>query len=109
MLLDVPGMRELKVAQLDESLAEVFADVESIAERCRFSDCAHTDEPGCAVRQAIAGGELDERRLRNYQKLREEEFRHSASLAEQHEKDRKLGKTVKQAVKLKRQRGMRQA
>ena len=104
LLLDVPGMRELKVAQLDTSLAEIFADVDSLAKRCRFRDCEHNDEPGCAVRQAIESGKLDERRLSNYQKLVREEARNSASLAERHHQDRQLGKHIKQHLEMKRRR-----
>ena len=70
-LLDSPGIRELQVA--GAGVAILFEDVEKLARRCRFTDCAHGSEPGCAVRQAVRTGELDERRFRNYQKLRCEE------------------------------------
>ena len=105
LLLDVPGMRELKVAQLDTALAEVFEDVETFASRCKFADCAHDGEPGCAVLQAVREGSLDERRLRNYQKLVREESRHSVSLAEQRRRDRRFSKTVREITKLKRRLG----
>lgn len=104
LLLDVPGMRELKVAQLDTSLADVFGDIETLAKQCKFSDCNHDAEPGCKVRQAISEGKLDARRLRNYQKLLREEARNTSSLTEQRHRDRRLAKTIKQHVNLKRQR-----
>ena len=70
-LLDSPGMRALPVA--GAGVAALFEDVRRLAQRCRFADCAHGSEPGCAVRLAIVNGELDERRLRSYLKLRREE------------------------------------
>lgn len=105
LLLDVPGMRELKVAELDTSLAEVFSEVEAFAVNCKFRNCEHNDEPGCAVRQAIDSGEIDERRFSNYQKLVREETRNTASLADQRHQDRQFGKTIKQYLELKRQSG----
>ena len=102
LLLDIPGMRELKVAQLDDALTEVFADVVSLAARCRFRDCEHNDEPGCAVQTAIGNGSLEERRLRNYRKLLREEARHTMSLADQRHRDKKFARVVQQNIELKR-------
>ncbi|MCW5580564.1 MAG: ribosome small subunit-dependent GTPase A [Luteimonas sp.] len=71
-LIDTPGMRELKPTG-EEDLAEGgFADVEALAEQCRFRDCRHEREPGCAVRAAVEAGTLDPRRFANYLKLRDE-------------------------------------
>ena len=70
-LIDTPGMRELKPTG-EEDVAESFADIEALAERCRFRDCHHDAEPGCAVREAIEGGTLDPARFANYRKLRDE-------------------------------------
>jgi ribosome biogenesis GTPase len=71
-LIDTPGMRELKPTG-EEDLAEGgFGDIEALAAQCRFRDCAHLNEPGCAVRAAIEAGQLDRARLANYLKLREE-------------------------------------
>lgn len=102
LLLDVPGMRELKVAQLESSLAEIFADIETLAEQCKFRDCDHSDEPGCAVREAIETDQIDERRLINYQKLIREEARNTASLVERRHQDKQFGKVIKQVLELKR-------
>ncbi len=80
-LIDTPGMRELKPTG-EEALGEVgFADVEALAALCRFRDCAHQREPGCAVRAAIEEGELDEERLFNYFKLKDEVAAAAAKLA----------------------------
>ena len=102
LVIDVPGMRELKVAEVDEALSTVFAEIESLAQHCRFADCRHESEPGCAVRRAIKKGQIEERRLINYLKLIRENQRHSVSLAEARTKGRNLAKQVKQAVALKK-------
>lgn len=73
MLIDTPGLRELQLWDAGAGLDGAFADVVSLAERCRFADCQHRDEPGCAVRAAISAGELDPDRLRGFAKLRREE------------------------------------
>jgi len=71
-LIDTPGMRELKPTG-EEDLAEGgFADIEALAEQCKFRDCRHAREPGCAVRAAIEAGTLDPQRFANYLKLRDE-------------------------------------
>lgn len=99
LLLDVPGLRELGLAGLEQGPSAVFADVEALASRCRFADCAHEAEPGCAVRAAIESGELDERRLRNYQKLLREAARNAATLAERRREHRRFAKRVRKVVK----------
>jgi ribosome biogenesis GTPase len=70
-LIDTPGMRELKPTG-EEVVAENFSDVEAVAGQCRFRDCAHEREPGCAVRAAIEAGTLDPQRYANYRKLSDE-------------------------------------
>jgi len=72
LLLDTPGLREIQLWASDESLAAAFEDVESLGAGCRFRDCAHQAEPGCAVRAAVSAGSLSEARLLSYQKLRAE-------------------------------------
>jgi len=72
LLLDTPGMRELGLWDADAGLAATFADIEALAERCRFSDCRHEREPGCAVQAAVADGDLDEGRLASFRKLQRE-------------------------------------
>ncbi len=77
-LIDTPGMRELKLTGEEE--LDVFADIDALAARCRFTDCNHGNEPGCAVRAAIESGELDAGRFRNYLKLRDEREAQSDAL-----------------------------
>ncbi|WP_416674474.1 ribosome small subunit-dependent GTPase A [Egbenema bharatensis] len=69
LIIDTPGMREIQVWAGEDSLQETFADIESLAETCRFRDCQHDREPGCAVQMAIEQGRLDPSRLFSYQKL----------------------------------------
>ena len=72
LVLDTPGMRELQLWDADEGLHTAFADVDALAAECRFADCAHRHEPGCAVRAALADGALDVERFESWQKLRRE-------------------------------------
>jgi len=79
-LIDTPGMRELKLT--GEETLEVFADIDELASHCRFADCAHGNEPGCAVRAALQSGDLDADRYRHYLKLRDEQETQSAQIEE---------------------------
>ncbi len=72
LVIDTPGMRELGLWEADSGVRETFADVEAVAAGCRFGDCRHEVEPGCAVRAAIEVGELDPARVENYRKLKDE-------------------------------------
>jgi ribosome biogenesis GTPase len=72
ILIDTPGMRELQLWDSGEARGDAFADVEALAASCRFRDCRHLQEPGCAVRAAAASGELSAVRLASYQKLEAE-------------------------------------
>jgi ribosome biogenesis GTPase / thiamine phosphate phosphatase len=75
LLMDTPGLRELQLWDAEEGLGEVFADIDLLAEQCRFGDCKHEGEPGCAIRAALEAGTLDEARLESRRKLlREQEF-----------------------------------
>ena len=69
MVIDTPGMRELGMWDAGDGLSSAFADIEALAAKCRFKDCTHRTEPGCAVRAAVERGELSEARLLSYEKL----------------------------------------
>ena len=92
LVLDSPGVRELGVADVDEGLDRLFEDIEAVAERCRFRDCAHDKEPGCAVQAAVTAGEVDESRLASYQKLSAEQRRLGTEIAGQRHRGRKLAR-----------------
>ncbi|HEX3048170.1 MAG TPA: ribosome small subunit-dependent GTPase A [Bacillota bacterium] len=72
MVIDTPGLRELSLWNGDEGLDNVFTEIEALARQCRFSDCNHQDEPGCAVKAAISEGSLEPKRYESYLKLRKE-------------------------------------
>lgn len=95
ILIDSPGMRELQLAECEDGVRHTFADIEQLAQQCKFADCHHINEPGCAVLHAVETGELSERRLANFNKLLAEQARNSASLQELRAKDKQFGKMVK--------------
>lgn len=72
LFIDTPGMRELQLWGSDEGLQTTFEDIYQIADRCRFADCTHLKEPGCAVQQALISGELEQERYASFVKLRRE-------------------------------------
>lgn len=72
LLVDTPGMRELQLWQIDKGFSETFADIEALSVQCRFRNCQHESESGCAVKRAIQDGKLSEKRWRSYQKLQRE-------------------------------------
>jgi ribosome biogenesis GTPase len=69
LAIDTPGLRELQLWQADEGLDSTFADVQEVAAQCRFRDCRHDEEPGCAVRAALASGQLEPDRYASFRKL----------------------------------------
>jgi ribosome biogenesis GTPase len=73
ILIDTPGMRELQLWDTGDALAGAFADIDALAEACRFRDCRHVEEPGCAVIEATADGRLEAGRLESYRKLQAEQ------------------------------------
>jgi ribosome biogenesis GTPase len=72
MIIDTPGLREAQLWEGDEALGEVFEDIELLALGCRFTDCGHESEPGCAVKVALDEGTLDAARFASYTKLQRE-------------------------------------
>ena len=99
MIIDTPGMRELGMWEASEGLADAFADVEAYLGKCRFSDCTHQREPGCAIRTAISAGELDKQRWESYQKLKEEAVSKEEMLRRKNEWSKSLSKFTKNRKK----------
>lgn len=97
-LIDTPGMRELRLGQVPDGIDEVFADVTELAEHCRFRDCMHQSEPGCAVQAAVAAGTLDAKRLARWGKLRREDRHNSETAAEARQRNRAFGRHVRKAL-----------
>ena len=105
-VIDTPGMRELKIGAAEGGVRAVFDDVEALSQSCRFRDCAHESEDGCAVRSAIDSGQLDERRFRSFQKLQREAANATRTLHERRERDRQFGRRVKSILEQrKKERG----
>jgi ribosome biogenesis GTPase len=78
LMIDTPGLRAIGLWDATEALTEAFSEVEELALGCRFNDCAHDREPGCAVKQALADGRLDRARLESYRSLQREQRRLAA-------------------------------
>ncbi len=94
-LIDTPGMRALRLHDATDGIDTLFDDISSLAEGCRFSDCAHDTEPGCAVQAAIEAGTLEADRLARWRKLRSEDMRNSQTLAQSRARDKGFGKMIK--------------
>jgi ribosome biogenesis GTPase len=103
-LVDTPGMRELQLTDARSGIEDVFADVVELAAGCRFSDCRHASEPGCAIRSAIESGALDQARVRRWRKLAAEEAHNSESLSERRARSRAFGKMTRRAMREKQAR-----
>lgn len=103
-LMDTPGMRELQLTDAAAGLDGVFADIAALAENCRFGDCRHESEPGCAINAAIAEGSLDPDRMKRWRKLVAEEAYNNESLAERRARDRAFGRMAKGVITAKRER-----
>jgi ribosome biogenesis GTPase len=100
LLIDTPGLRELQLWDTGDGLGAAFDDIEALAPSCRFRDCRHDAEPGCAVKAAVADGRLEERRLESYLELRREQ---AALAGKQDERaaleQKRQGKILGRAVK----------
>lgn len=107
LLLDTPGMRELQLAASEKGIAEAFSDISELGLLCKFADCQHQREPQCAVTKAVEAGVIEPRRLKNYHKLKREQEKNGASLAQIHQQNRQHTKmirvTQKQARSLKKE------
>lgn len=104
LAIDTPGMRELGNMGWDEGVADAFADIEGLSGDCRFADCSHTQEEGCAVLAAVASGEIPAGRYENYQKMRREFSYQDMNLYERRVRDKKFGRMVKAVLKVKKGR-----
>jgi len=99
LLIDTPGMRELGLIAVGESIDDSFSDIHGLTAGCRFSDCTHTSEVGCAILLAVQSGELSEDRYQSYIKLRKESEFHQMSHIERRRKDKQFGRMIKSIKK----------
>ncbi len=95
IFIDNPGMREVGIADASEGLEHTFSDILALAEQCKFKDCTHQTEIGCAVLEAIEKGEIDPEAHENYLRMRREEAHFRMTMVEKREKDRAMGKLFK--------------
>lgn len=98
-VLDTPGMREIQLTDVSVGLEETFADLHALKQNCRFNDCAHKTEPGCAVQAAVASGEVDVPRLQRWLKLVAEDAENTKFLANRKLRDRAKSKPEKSVTK----------
>jgi ribosome biogenesis GTPase len=99
LLIDTPGMRELGMIAVGASIDDSFSDIHELSKDCRFNDCTHTMEVGCAILMAVQSRELSEERYQSYMKLMKESEFHQMSYVERRKKDRQFGRMIKTAMK----------
>ncbi|MGA1876466.1 MAG: ribosome small subunit-dependent GTPase A [bacterium] len=99
MLIDTPGMRELGLLGAGDGVNQGFEDILDLSVNCRYADCSHTQEPGCAVLAAMRNGELGKERYSSYMKLKKESEYHETSYVDRRKKDKAFGRFIKSAKK----------
>ncbi len=104
VIIDTPGMRELGIASESGSVEETFKEIHALSNSCRFRDCSHTEELGCAVLEALESGDLNQEVFNNYHKLKREQAHFSRSTHERRAKDKKMGKLYKSIIQEKQNR-----
>ena len=102
MIIDTPGLRELGNMEIEAGLSDTFQDIVKLSEHCRYNDCTHTHENGCAVLAAIKDGRIPEKRYQNFIKMKKESAYNEMSWLEKRQKDRRFGKYVKSIMSQKK-------
>ncbi len=105
VIIDTPGMRELGNFDINDGIQETFDDIESLSSLCKFNDCTHTNEPGCAILKAVEDGDVNENRYDNFIKLRKETAYYERSYLEKRKRDKEFGKMYKSVLKFKKRNG----
>jgi ribosome biogenesis GTPase / thiamine phosphate phosphatase len=95
IIIDTPGMRELGITEDADALNSTFEDIFNLTLQCKFTDCTHSNEAGCAVLDAIDAGAISVESFENYKKMKREQERFTTSIAEKRKKDKKFGKMAK--------------
>ncbi|MCK4966445.1 ribosome small subunit-dependent GTPase A, partial [bacterium] len=99
MIVDTPGMRELGNISVESGISETFDEIETLSAQCRYNDCSHTQENGCAVLAALEDETISQGRYNNYIKLMKESSYNERSYLEKRRKDKKFGRFVKSVMK----------
>jgi len=102
IIIDTPGMKELGVTESGEGIQTTFEDLFNLSLKCRFPDCTHTKEAGCAILEAIDNGIVSPENLDNFKRLQREQQRFQATIAEKHKRDQEFGRMCKSIMKEKR-------
>jgi len=102
IIIDTPGMRELGITDNQDGIRNTFEAIFNLSLKCKFTDCTHTNESGCAILEALDKGEINEYSLENYRKMRREQERFQTTIAEKHKKDKALGRLYKSVLKEKK-------
>ncbi|MCW8945243.1 MAG: ribosome small subunit-dependent GTPase A, partial [Sedimenticola sp.] len=102
MLIDTPGMRELGNMSVDTGIDETFSEIIVLSHSCKFNNCSHTNEKGCAILAALNKGELSEQRYKNYLKMKSEAAFNEMSYSDKRKKDKDFGKLIKSTIKSKK-------
>lgn len=95
IIIDTPGMKEIGITDMDEGVRTTFREIFDLAQSCRFADCNHINETGCAVVEAVENGTLDSHSYENYLKIRREQERFQTTTAEKRKNDKQFGKLLK--------------
>ncbi len=95
IIIDTPGMKELGMTENVDGIKTTFSDLYNLTMKCKFTDCKHTDETGCAVIEALNNGTIDKDSLDNFIKIQSEQLRFQSTLVEKHKKDKAFGKMIK--------------
>lgn len=103
ILIDNPGMREIGIADTTDGLEITFDSIIKLAQDCKFNDCTHTSEKGCAVLDAVERGTLDKDTYKNYMKMEREKIHYQSSVYEKRKKDKAFGKMANEVMKIKKQ------
>jgi ribosome biogenesis GTPase len=99
LVIDNPGMREFGIFVAEGGIGSSYSDITALSSSCRYRDCSHTGEPGCAVLHAVQSGEINQEHFDNYLQLGEESEFYQMSYAEKRKKDRDFGRYIKSAKK----------
>lgn len=101
IVIDTPGMKELGITDDGDGIAATFEDIHELAQRCRFPDCRHMGEAGCAVVEGVNNGSVSRESYENYLKIQKEQERFQTTVAEKRKKEKQFGKLVKTYYKIK--------
>jgi ribosome biogenesis GTPase len=99
ILIDNPGMREVGIADTSSGLETTFETILDYAQECRFKDCSHTNENGCAILAALEKGEIEEALYVNFQRMEKEKMHFESDALERRKKDKEFGKMIKNVKK----------